>query len=589
MKKGKKLSIIMISLMLCLAMLLLSACRGQPADNEKQKPETQEEQTPKEQTKEEEEESAPDDLSVDLGKGYILSAPGQFPIVDKPVTLKVFQAAHPNVEDYDTNYSLSWFEEKTNVDIEWMLASGADAGQRLTLLLAANAKEDMPDVFLTGLGRGVVEAYGSQGILMDLTELIDKYTVNVKKLISENKKIASMYKCFDGNIYFLARYYETVHVQHTQKMWMNMDWLKRLGLEIPKTTDDFYNVLKAFKEKDANGNGDPDDEIPYIAFTGGYNSALPSYIMNAFVYSPVSGSKLYVEDGKVKVSYAQNGWREGLRYYKRLYDEGLMDNESFSMTLDQAKALAAAPTGNRVGCKAGGTVDIFNFSDPTIHDFETIPPLEGPTGLKQSPLEFWQPSPFFFISSYCEHPEVAIRWADAQFYDCIPDLKEGNFEWLQLWYGEEDVGWAKAQEGEVGFTGKPAVYKWLFNWGEIQNTHLYETFLINMPAEWKELIATDMGVGYNQEKILYDATINNYRPYSVDMTLPTMSLDEPTAIEVSEIETNLSTYYQEMMAKFIRGEASLDNDWDSYINELNNIGLERYLEIYQQAYERTVN
>ena len=40
------------------------------------------------------------------------------------------------------------------------------------------------------------------------------------------------------------------------------------------------------------------------------------------------------------------------------------------------------------------------------------------------------------------------------------------------------------------------------------------------------------------------------------------------------------------MAKFIRGEASLENDWDSYLRELDNIGLKRYLEIYQEAYDR---
>ena len=576
MKNLKKIMIIFLAFLLCIS-TLFTACGGQTTTSDKSG-----------QKEEQNEKQIGTGEKSDTGKGYTISPPGQFPIVDKPVTLKVFQSAHPNVENYSTNHAVKWLEQKTNVHIEWMLASAADASQKLTLLLAANAKSDMPDVFLTGLGRGIVEAYGVQGVLMDLTSLIDNYTVNIKKLFAENEKIAAMYKCYDGKIYFLARYYETVHVRHSQKMWMNMKWLERLGLKVPETIDEFYNVLKAFKENDANGNGDPNDEIPYIAYQGGYNAGLPNYIMNAFVYNPVSNSKLYVENGEVKVTYTQDGWREGLRFYKRLYEEKLMDNESFSMTLEQAKALAAAPTGNRVGTVVGGTIGIFNMSDPTIFEFETIPPLKGPTGLKQSPLEFWQPSPFFFISSYCEHPEVAIRWADAQFYDCIPDLKSGNLEWLNWWYGEEGVGWARAQAGEVGFTGKPAIYKWLFNWGENQNTHLYETFLINMKAEWKELMAIEMGSGYNQEKILYDSTIKNYIPYEVDKTLPSLSLPEEDAIEIAELETNLITYYQEMMAKFIRGEADIDRDWDAYLKELDNIGLKRYLEILQEAYDRTM-
>jgi len=576
MKKVKKSMIILLTLLLCIS-TVFSACSGQTASKEKDN-----------QKEEQKEEQVGTGQKTDTGKGYSLSQPGQFPIVDKPVTLKVFQAASPYVENYETNYAVKWLEEKTNVHVEWMLASSADASQKLTLLLATNSKSNMPDVFLTGLGRGVVESYGVQGVLMDLTSLIDEHTINIKKQLAESEKIASMLKCYDGNIYFLARYYETVHVRHTQKMWLNMKWLERVGLNIPETTEDFYNVLKAFKNTDANGNGDFNDEIPYIAYQQGYNATIPNYLMNPFVYSPVSSTKLYVENGEVKVSYAQEGWREGLRFYKRLYEEKLMDNESFSMTLEQAKALAAAPTGNRVGSVVGGTIGIFNMNDPAIFEFDTIPPLKGPTGLKQSPLEFWQPSPYFYISSYCEHPEVAIRWADAQYYDCIPDLKSGNLEWLNWWYGEEGVGWEKAQAGAVGFNGKPAVYKWLFNWGETLNTHLYENFLINMKEEWKELIATEMGSGYNQEKRLYDSTVSHYIPYQVDKTLPSMSVDEATAAEISEFESNLVSYYQEMMAKFIRGEASLDNDWDAYLKELDKIGLKRYLEIYQEAYDRTM-
>ena len=518
--------------------------------------------------------------------GYQTSAPGELPIVvgDK-ATLKVFYVPSANVEDMNTNYATKWYEEKTGVKVEWMLTSSADSTEKLSLLLAANAKADMPDVFLCGISRAVAEAYGVQGVLTDLTDLIDNYGVNMKKLFERNNKLDKQMTAYDGKKYFLFRYYETVHVRHTQRMWMDMKWLSNLGLSTPTTTDEFYTVLKAFKDEDANGNGDATDEIPFIAFNGYWVNEFGKGLMNSFVYSPVGDDKKYYEDGKVKVSYAQDGWKEGLRYYKKLYDEQLLDNECFSMTYDQAKALASAETGNRVGCLVGGIVSIFDFTDPTINDFEVIDPLKGPTGLQQSALEIFNPSPFFAISSYCEIPEIAYRWADAQLYDSTEDVKKGDFTWLNLWYGEEGVGWEKAKTGDVGFTGEQAAYKWLFNWGENTNTHWYETFLINMPETWKPLIAADMGAGYQQEKILYDSTIKHMYPYSVDKTLPTVSLDEATSIESAELETNLITYYKEMQAKFVRGEANLDTDWDAYIAELNNIGLERYLEIYQTAYK----
>ena len=517
--------------------------------------------------------------------GYQTSAPGELPIVvGDPATLRVFYVPNSLVEDMKTNYATKWFEEKTNVKVEWMLNSSADSSEKLSLLLAANNKSDMPDVFLCYISRGVAEAYGVQGVLMDLTGLINDYGVNMKALFANYSKLEKQMTAYNGKKYFLFKYFDSVHEKHTQKMWMDMKWLSNLGLSTPTTTDEFYTVLKAFKTQDPNQNSEA-DEIPFIYYIDGWVSDFGQSLMNSFVYNPVFGNRLYYEDGKAKVSYAQDGWKEGLRFFKKLYDEGLLDNECFTMTYEQAKALGSAPKGNRVGCLVGGVTNIFDFTDPTINDFEVIDPLKGPTGLQQSPLCLFNPSPYFAISSYCEIPEIAFRWGDAQIYDAIPDIKKGDLSWLNFVYGEEGVGWEKAKPGDLGFTGEQAAYKWLFNWGESTNTHWYEDFLTNMPEAWKPLITVEAGTGYPQEKILYDMTIKHLYPYSVDKTMPTLSFNEETSIELAELETSLVTYYKEMEAKFVRGEANLDTDWDAYLAELKNIGLDRYLEIYQTAYK----
>ena len=76
------------------------------------------------------------------------------------------------------------------------------------------------------------------------------------------------------------------------------------------------------------------------------------------------------------------------------------------------------------------------------------------------------------------------------------------------------------------------------------------------------------------------------QPFAVDKTLHMPSLEEDVSIEVAEYNGNLDTYWRSMMAKFIRGEADLDADWDSYLAELKNIGLDEYLAIYQEAYDK---
>lgn len=68
----------------------------------------------------------------------------------------------------------------------------------------------------------------------------------------------------DGHIYTLPGK-KPLRPKGCDTPFINKAWLDRLGLEIPTTVDEWYEVLKAFKEQDANGNGDPNDEIPLTA------------------------------------------------------------------------------------------------------------------------------------------------------------------------------------------------------------------------------------------------------------------------------------------------------------------------------------
>ena len=85
-----------------------------------------------------------------------------------------------------------------------------------------------------------------------------------------------------------------------------------LGLNMPTTTEEFYEVMKAFKEKDANGNGDPNDEIPLSTVTSGAGTQLDGFLMNPFQLTSET-NKLYVDNGKVTFAPAQEGYKEGLK------------------------------------------------------------------------------------------------------------------------------------------------------------------------------------------------------------------------------------------------------------------------------------
>ena len=512
------------------------------------------------------------------------------PAGDDKVEFTIFYPAHPNVLDMNDNYATQWLEDKTGVHVNWMIIPSQDVATRLTLVMAS--ANDMPDIFMGGMSRAQVDLYGAQGLLIPIEAYINGPSVNYKEIISRNPKVLQQSRSYDGNVYFITRYYESVHVRHTSKMWMNQTWLENVGLPIPESTDDFYDVLTAFKDQDANRNGDPNDEIPYIGTSDGWCGHILIYLMNAFVYCApyYTSNPLIVEDGTVGMSAIQPGWKEGLKFYRKLYEEKLLDNESLTITADQVRALSSDPAGNRIGCFTGGiaTQNVDTYADD-IYDYITIPPLTGPTGLKQSPLEDFPAAPFLMISAKCADPERAFMWADAQCVDIVAALENGDYEWMNFWYGPEDdpLGWSKAQPGQLGFTGKTAYFKWNFNWGDNLKTHWYETFTINMRRPWKEMMVSEIEEGvYDQERVLYEQTVKNYEPYAADKTLPTVSMEADDSAEYATIVATADTYISESFAKFITGEWDIDASWDNYLQELDKIGVQRMIELAQTAYDR---
>ena len=91
----------------------------------------------------------------------------------------------------------------------------------------------------------------------------------------------------DGHIYALPQWADCYHCTYPDKLWINSTWLKKLNLQMPKTTEELRTVLRAFKTQDPNGNGKA-DEIPMT--TDAQDSSLIAYLMNAFAYNPVGAN-----------------------------------------------------------------------------------------------------------------------------------------------------------------------------------------------------------------------------------------------------------------------------------------------------------
>ena len=97
------------------------------------------------------------------------------------------------------------------------------------------------------------------------------------------------------------------------RMMIYKPWLDVLGLDMPETTEDFINVLKAFRDGDPNQNGE-NDEIPLMSYAGVVNTNLMRALINPFIYC--QANYYYVEDGEVKLAAMQDEWKEALAFVK---------------------------------------------------------------------------------------------------------------------------------------------------------------------------------------------------------------------------------------------------------------------------------
>ncbi|WP_163538194.1 extracellular solute-binding protein [Gracilibacillus sp. YIM 98692] len=494
--------------------------------------------------------------------------------------LTVFASPKPNIDIEDNKFT-EHVEEKLGVKFDWTIVPNQGQAQRKQLMFASG---DYTNVFLhgnhaeEGLTRVEQQRYGSQGILLPLNDLIEEHAPNVQTALEELSYLKPEITAPDGNIYALPEISTCYHCNYSQKMWINTDWLERVNLEIPTTTEELKVVLKAFSEKDANGNGDPSDEIPLTGSTDSWHGNIDGFIMNAFIYNN-SEDYLFIEDGNVKLAATESEWKDGLDYLNSLNSEGLIDQGAFTQNRD---ALFQLGMSNQLGVVAGGFYgDFVDRADDLARNYDTIPPLVGPDGVQLSAYYGGAGEGFFAITNKATEEEQikAIKLADYLY------SKEGA---IFAQYGPVGEGTLlEADEGEIGINGEQADYKpnpevssndiGNLGWDQLGPRYIPGGINWVAPEDQYSLEGTELRL-YNETQ--------KYDGHEPDEVFPSgVFIPEEVSDEYNQLKTQINSYIEENMVQFITGSKDIDGDWDSYVQGLEDIGIARYLEINQEAYD----
>jgi putative aldouronate transport system substrate-binding protein len=203
-----------------------------------------------------------------------------------------------------------------NPYVEW--GGGTNYLNQLNLKIAAG---ETPDLFLPYGGSETTLA--KNGAIADLTELLPKYAPNVWQAIPQD--VWNVVKANDptgqGKIYYIP-----LVVDYGRYAGMiRQDWLDKLGLQMPKTQEDYVKVLEAFRDKDPNGNGQKDEQP-----TGGRQEA--RWMDHLFAMYGVAMLEGYPDwdlyDGKLTYSAVTPNMKSALEFAAKLYKDGLLDKET---------------------------------------------------------------------------------------------------------------------------------------------------------------------------------------------------------------------------------------------------------------------
>lgn len=470
---------------------------------------------------------------------------------------------------------------------------GASAKEKRQISLASG---DYPDAYMLvpyvdQFSQSELLKYGQQGVLLPLNDLIDKYAPNIKAAFKETPAYREFATAPDGKIWGLPQWNDCLHCSYHAKLWMNTDWLKKLGLSQPKTTDDLFNVLMAFKTKDPNGNGKA-DEIP---LSSSVNDLLLPYFMNAFLYDPqgsdVSPSTVALDNGKVTLQANQDEWRDGLAFVKKLYDNGLIDDGAFTQNRDALKAKGDSADGVIVGSATmlhPAILVSLGQDDGRDRQYDAVPPLTGPTGVSfasyNAPLVAG--GTFVLTNKASKKDQIAaIKTIDYLF------AGEGR---LRANSGIEGVDWAKPDAGDVALNpDRKPEYKNLpidpnkplpnNNWGSMAQ--------YNMSAAYREANAqpTDIYDQTGYERRLYEATLPYQEKAPKDKVFPYWNLwpTADSAAELAELRTNIENAVSQQSLEFVTGTKNIADDaqWAAYKKSLDDLGLKRYLKLLQEQYD----
>ena len=489
----------------------------------------------------------------------------EWPITTEDITIKVMgpkNSMHCDWEDMDLWQFLT---KETGLKFEFNTPeSGASFSEKVGLAFASG---NMPDMFIgANFSAADVVKYGvEQNMLVRL----DEYLEYAPHFAAELEKYPDVYASIvaeDGHIYAFPTLDLQIWTATRRHMFINKNWLEAVNMEAPETIDEFHEMLTAFKEyDDINGDGIVGNEVP-LGSTSDL-TCIRSGILGA--YGLLTDS-FEIDRATKEVVYAPitENFKAYLETMHEFWEEGLLDKDMFSLDQTTMKARAAENTYGAFDWLAAFTMAPGSMVD----DFIMIKPLTSE--LNDEPLQFYNGAITVgegAISASSEHIVECMQLFDWMY------TKEGN---LSMNYGPNN--YAFSEDGAHYFVLADGT-------GGTDNAYRYTRTVVLGPYDRRACEESygksylDKVNNYNNS-VLYTQVMEYAIPY-IWNPQPSVVWTADEAAAITGI-TDMQNYVATMEAKFITGDADIDNEWDTYVANVKSYGYDAIYAAYESAWTR---
>lgn len=482
--------------------------------------------------------------------------------LSEKITYTAMAAFRPQHADFDDMDIVKEVNAAANIEIKWELVPDASVTEKRNLALSTG---DVPDVMLGMLLDTDIQK--NTKLFLPLDEYTD-YTPNMNEIMANDENVKAFMTLSDGHYYSLAFWHEKPYEGCYSDLYINQDWLDACGLELPNTIEEFEAMLVAFKNQDPNGNGEK-DEIPFTFIQDHQYFGLYAFYSSFGIVDQVD--RLDIKDGQVYFTANNDAWKECTKWLAGLYAQDLMDVEGF--TQDRSMLFSKGKSDPvMVGSLYAFLIDNVVGAD-RVSSYSYCLPLESTSG-DGSRVYRYNNNPianrgYSAVSKNCENPERLIYWLDLNL---TPEYS------LQNTYGS--FGQQLIDSTDPNYTYEFAIAPDGMSQDDYRFKGAPANFPSYIPAELYGTLKTAPDVA---RKITYmEATTE----YLTPETIPLVLFTDDESKELATLKTSITDFVLQKQAAYITGQTDIDADWDNYLSQLNAMGVDRYVQIYQDATDR---